>query len=1040
MPDMTVIPGFLGSHHWPNRWTTNSEHALKLGLNSNGQVTVEKNSAHTSHVVLNATPKDFERLPQGRGVPVDQDGAYVVQLSLSRRLSLRVQLVIYEFSAGLEKETRHVVAAGQRHLFVPRTGTSHLVISLRTQGSGSVTIEELEFLPVGRTVRAEPGIHDYETPHSEGDGAEGQWVRDSVNRDADRLATLAKNLAKASTRAVLEATTAPPQSTPQAGVSNRSRRENRELLLELAGTLPESNGSQFFKEPIPLDVAIVTDEYMFNFYKDVFRSVTYVSPATVDAVIAEGYDLLLYVTCWKGMNGEEWRGVKFRAAPAEALDKLVSHAKSSQIPTVFQSIEDPSNLEYFLPIAAKFDYVFTSDVASIDDYKKALNHQDVFYGEYGVNPLLNNPIGSRNHTLNRAFFAGSFPSRYKERVADMEVVFDSLIESGCDLTIADRNAGNSDFEFPLKYQDLCIDPIPHELLQRVHKLYRYNLNFNSIKNSPTMCAMRVYELQANGRGVISNYAKSVLNTFPEIRIVTHPEDLSGLLGDDVLGIEEHLNESQIRNVMTKRTSHDVASTMLRAIGMSSLVPKTKGRIAVLTNGITPELEREISEQTYSDYVVMDRSQFADQQALGEAIAHAGAAYVAPMELAVQYGPNYLVDKLNAFKYTNSDFVGQLALDSNEHRKSHNYTVQATAPEVTMYSMDSGFDAPFSGHGESLRAPSGTGYLTSSLEAKRRNEQILVSEGAEVEEFTPVLSIIVPVFNNGRYLESKCLPSIMRNRRSGEFEILLVDDGSTDSETVRICRSLSDQPHTRYIAVDEDGGSGSASRPRNIGMREARADLISFLDPDNEISDMGYDALLRIFDEQHASNPNVGFVSGYQVKVAEKQVLTGRHTNKEAVLVRDLRDRFLANGKFPVISTQAAVIKRSLLLTSPIEFVEGAAGQDTLFGWELVAASGVGVFTDAAHLIYYAERGDSITNVVGPEYFRKKLVMEGAVVAFLRKEKLLDVYLESHYERFMKNWYLPKLDLVSSSYKNECQSILDEIAQLYGKRLSDSLSS
>src|SRR5699024_4695517 len=168
----------------------------------------------------------------------------------------------------------------------------------------------------------------------------------------------------------------------------------RELLIQLASTLPQSNGSEYFSTKLPFHVAVVTDEYMLNFYRDAFEKVTYVRPAEVDRVIETGFDFLLYVTCWKGVANEEWRGVKFREAPRAALEKLLDYARENGKPTFFQSIEDPSNFEYFLPVAEKFDHVLTSDADCVDAYRQELGHDRVYYGEYGANVMLNNPIGS----------------------------------------------------------------------------------------------------------------------------------------------------------------------------------------------------------------------------------------------------------------------------------------------------------------------------------------------------------------------------------------------------------------------------------------------------------------------------------------------------------------------------------------------------------------------------------------------------------------------------------------------------------------------
>src|SRR5690625_7177506 len=115
----------------------------------------------------------------------------------------------------------------------------------------------------------------------------------------------------------------------------------------------------------------------------------------------------------------------------------------------------------------------------------------------------------------------------------MHVLFDSILSTGENLTLVDRNFGDPDNAFPPKYAELSLQPMPHDILQRVHKLFRWSLNFNTIKSSPTMSAMRSYELQAQSRGLLSNYARSALNRFPAIRIVDEPDDHSAYLRNTV---------------------------------------------------------------------------------------------------------------------------------------------------------------------------------------------------------------------------------------------------------------------------------------------------------------------------------------------------------------------------------------------------------------------------------------------------------------------------------------------------------------------------
>src|SRR5699024_596099 len=95
-----------------------------------------------------------------------------------------------------------------------------------------------------------------------------------------------------------------------------------------------------------------------------------------------------------------------------------------------------------------------------------------------------------------------------------------------------------------------------------------------------------------------------------------------------------------------------------------------------------------------------------------------------------------------------------------------------------------------------------------------------------------LSMIVPIHNNGKYLKYKCYLSIKYLTCFNDLEIIFVDDGSSDYETIRIIEDiLSENPDIVYKRFEK--GSGSASRPRNIGIELATTDYITFLDPDNE---------------------------------------------------------------------------------------------------------------------------------------------------------------------------------------------------------------
>lgn len=95
-----------------------------------------------------------------------------------------------------------------------------------------------------------------------------------------------------------------------------------------------------------------------------------------------------------------------------------------------------------------------------------------------------------------------------------------------------------------------------------------------------------------------------------------------------------------------------------------------------------------------------------------------------------------------------------------------------------------------------------------------------------------LSIIIPVYNIGPYIQ-RCVDSIINQKRSDiEAEIILVDDGSTDTSGV-ICDKLSDRYDNIVVIHQPNGGQSDA---RNHGLGKATGDYVWFVDGDDYIED------------------------------------------------------------------------------------------------------------------------------------------------------------------------------------------------------------
>ncbi|MEG1617636.1 MAG: glycosyltransferase family 2 protein [Bacteroidales bacterium] len=119
---------------------------------------------------------------------------------------------------------------------------------------------------------------------------------------------------------------------------------------------------------------------------------------------------------------------------------------------------------------------------------------------------------------------------------------------------------------------------------------------------------------------------------------------------------------------------------------------------------------------------------------------------------------------------------------------------------------------------------------------------------------PLFSIIIPVFNVERYL-SVCLDSVI-NQTFSNFEMILVNDGSTDGST-SICNVYKQKDERVRVFHKENGGVSSA---RNLGIEQAKGEWILFCDSDDW---MDPNLLERYVRELSAENGVEMVVMGYK---------------------------------------------------------------------------------------------------------------------------------------------------------------------------------
>jgi glycosyltransferase involved in cell wall biosynthesis len=118
--------------------------------------------------------------------------------------------------------------------------------------------------------------------------------------------------------------------------------------------------------------------------------------------------------------------------------------------------------------------------------------------------------------------------------------------------------------------------------------------------------------------------------------------------------------------------------------------------------------------------------------------------------------------------------------------------------------------------------------------------------------TPAVSIVVPTFNRAHVL-GRALGSIARQSFS-DYEVIVVDDGSTDRTDEALAGAASMFPRLQVIRVDRNRGAAHA---RNVGVSAAIGTFVAFLDADDEWLPEKLSVQLAAFA---AAPPEVGIIT------------------------------------------------------------------------------------------------------------------------------------------------------------------------------------
>lgn len=249
-----------------------------------------------------------------------------------------------------------------------------------------------------------------------------------------------------------------------------------------------------------------------------------------------------------------------------------------------------------------------------------------------------------------------------------------------------------------------------------------------------------------------------------------------------------------------------------------------------------------------------------------------------------------------------------------------------------------------------------------------------------------VSIVIPVFNVENFLKD-CIDSCVDQKYS---EVILVDDGSTDSST-EICMEYVELPNVKYIR-QENGGLSAA---RNTGLIHATGEYILFVDSDDMLITNTVETLLVIIDNNSydllffnheiiEENTSSKSVINNEIDVTNKKIV---NLSTEDCL-KDIFSRRMQNYSWSFLA------KRDLYVKDNIRFPEKRTYEDIATTYRVVGnAANIAYIPNYAPYLYRNRKGSIANTASIKTYFDiKATIIE------------IDEYLKQRYSRLKDHEY------------------------------------
>ena len=253
---------------------------------------------------------------------------------------------------------------------------------------------------------------------------------------------------------------------------------------------------------------------------------------------------------------------------------------------------------------------------------------------------------------------------------------------------------------------------------------------------------------------------------------------------------------------------------------------------------------------------------------------------------------------------------------------------------------------------------------------------------------PRVSVIMPCYQSGATAE-KSVRSVMA-QTTPDWELIAVNDGSTDDTQAVLERLAAQEPRMRVIRQE----NGGVSRARNAGIREARGEWLFFLDADDVLLP---DALEHLLSLERGGEDIV--CAAYAMRYIDDGGREETHACADGDLTCMLES--LIRGDSALNSMCARLYRTALIREHGILTPPGVkVGEDVLFNLEAFRAAAAWRVSDRVIYVYEFGGDSAMTRAVKDRYARSRDMLNG-IGEFLDRHGLQTALFRAHIDIYLR---------------------------------------